>query len=99
MIIDINKLDQRILELTQKLDDYLEIQEYINNDKPIEKIDIGAKTFLDVELCNPKKIIMNVGLGICVDMEFKEAEQVIQLQAFHIGDKIKQLITKRNEIL
>ncbi|CAD8088148.1 unnamed protein product [Paramecium sonneborni] len=90
--IDMEKAQQKLKQLQTKQEDYQVVLEYINNNQGQSqmKMNVGANTFLDVELANPKLLTLDVGMNILVELNFPEAEKIIGKQLISLEQKIEE---------
>ncbi|CAD8065305.1 unnamed protein product [Paramecium primaurelia] len=90
--IDMEKALQKLKQLENKQEDYILVTEYIKNNQGQSniKMNVGANTFLDVELSNPKLITLDVGMNVFVELNFCEANQIIAKQLQILQSKIEE---------
>ncbi|CAD8166865.1 unnamed protein product [Paramecium pentaurelia] len=90
--IDMEKALQKLKQLQIKQDDYQLVTEYIKNQKGQSqtKMNVGANTFLNVELINPKLITLDIGMNIFVELNFQEANNIITKQLQTLSFKIEE---------
>ncbi|CAD8161089.1 unnamed protein product [Paramecium octaurelia] len=90
--VDMEKALQKLQQLEHKQEDYQLVIEYIKNNSGQSqmKMNVGANTFLDVELVNPQMITLDVGMNVFVELNFSEAEKITAKQIQILQNKIEE---------
>ncbi|CAK74702.1 unnamed protein product (macronuclear) [Paramecium tetraurelia] len=90
--VDMEKALQKLQQLEHKQEDYQLVIEYIKNNSGQSqmKMNVGANTFLDVELVNPLMITLDVGMNVFVELNFSEAEKITAKQIQILQNKIEE---------
>lgn len=63
------------------------------------KANVGASVFMDAEVIDCTKIILNIGLGILIEMTQKEAIPLINIRVQHLNSKLTKLKVKQKELI
>lgn len=62
-------------------------------------MDIGGQTFVDVELVNPGKLLLEAGLNIFVEVTFDEANRMVRERRAEYQQRLEGLARKREDVV
>ncbi|KAL4499111.1 hypothetical protein ABPG72_017013 [Tetrahymena utriculariae] len=94
--IDLNKAFRRKDIYQTRLRDYIETEMFIQKAESIQgdsikmKMDLGHQFFANAEIENKDKIVLDVGLGVFVELTYKEAKDIIFEQKIELERLIRK---------
>ncbi|KAL4449918.1 hypothetical protein ABPG74_015037 [Tetrahymena malaccensis] len=94
--IDLNKAYRRKDIYQARLKDYIETEMFIQKAESIQgdsikmKLDLGHQFFANAEIENKDKIVLDVGLGVFVELSYKEAKDIIFQQKIELERLIRK---------
>ncbi|EAS00800.2 prefoldin subunit (macronuclear) [Tetrahymena thermophila SB210] len=94
--IDLNKAYRRKEIYQMRLRDYIETEMFIQKAESIQgdsikmKLDLGHQFFANAEIENKDKIVLDVGLGVFVELTYKEAKDIIFQQKIELERLIRK---------